>query len=472
MRAISVAAAQIGGTPSDRGHAEFSSVGPTTVSLRLKPDVTAPGVDVLSSVTGGGWAALSGTSMAAPHVAGAAALLAQRHPTWTVAELKSALMQGAVDVVDAKNRALPPTFQGGGVVALGRSDRPLVFAEPSSVSFGLLEGGARNVSIALADGGGGAGTWGVTVEKLQSAPGVSLALATAQVTVPGELAFEIRVAGKPRAGDLSGYLVLRRGGDVRRIPYWGRRTGQRLVIHRMGILRRPGVYRSTTAMRPSLVSRYRYPETPRGVGVTTTLRGPERVFRLHLTKRVANFGVVITQRGRGSRVEPRMVAALDENRLTGFAGLPVNHNPYMDEFREGVLVAGALSPVPGDYAVVFDSAARAGAGTFTFRFWVNDVTAPVLRLRTRSVASGSPVLVSATDAGAGVYPESIRIIVDGTSSRGTLRGGLLSIPTGGLSAGTHRLRARVSDYQESKNTENVARILPNTRWLTTTFTIR
>ena len=206
--------------------------------------------------------------------------------------------------------------------------------------------------------------------------------------------------------------------------------------------------------------------------MTTTLRGPERVFRLRLTKRVANFGVVITQRGRGSRVEPRVVAALDENRLTGFAGLPVNHNPYMDEFRDGVLVAGALSPVPGEYAVVFDSAARAGAGTFTFRYWINDVTAPVLRLRTRSVASGSPVLVSATDAGAGVYPESIRIIVDGTSSRGTLRGGVLAIPTGGLSAGTHRLRLRVSDYQESKNTENVARILPNTRWLTATFTVR
>ena len=71
-----------------------------------------------------------------------------------------------------------------------------------------------------------------------------------------------------------------------------------------------------------------------------------------------------------------------------------------------------------------------------------------------------------------MYPGSIRIFVDGTSTRGTLRGGLLSIPTGGLSTGRHRLRIRASDYQESKNTENVARILPNTRWLTATFTIR
>ena len=71
----------------------------------------------------------------------------------------------------------------------------------------------------------------------------------------------------------------------------------------------------------------------------------------------------------------------------------------MDGFHEPVLAAGALSPLPGEYAVVFDSAARAGAGAFTFRYWVDDVKPPVLRLRTPSVVAGKPVLVSATDAG-------------------------------------------------------------------------
>ena len=171
------------------------------------------------------------------------------------------------------------------------------------------------------------------------------------------------------------------------------------------------------------------------------------------------------------RVEPRVVVALDENRLTGFAGLPVNRNPYMDEFHQSVPVAGVLSPRPGEYAAVFDSATRGGAGAFTFRYWVNDMTPPTLRLRTRSVRVGRPAVVAVIDAGSGVYPESIRITVDGSSRRGTLRGRLLSIPTGGLTAGTHRLRVRASDYQESKNTENVARILPNTRWFTATFTV-
>jgi hypothetical protein len=46
------------------------------------------------------------------------------------------------------------------------------------------------------------------------------------------------------------------------------------------------------------------------------------------------------------------------------------------------------------------------------------------------------------------------------------------VDTSGLSAATHRLRLQVSDYQETKNTENVSRILPNTRVLTATFTVR
>ena len=166
------------------------------------------------------------------------------------------------------------------------------------------------------------------------------------------------------------------------------------------------------------------------------------------------------------------MAGLDENRLTGYAGLPVNHNPYMDEFREGVLAAGALSPTPGEYSVVFDSAAKAGAGPFMFRYWVNDVEPPVLRLRTRTVTGGSAILVAATDTGAGVYPESIVATVDGDLARARFHHGVVSISTGGLAPGSHRVGLRVSDYQEAKNTENVGPILPNTRTLSVGFRIR
>ena len=467
---IAVGAVDVGGSPTTRTHAEFSSVGPTTISLRLKPDVAAPGVDVLSSVPGGGWSEFSGTSMAAPHIAGSAALLRQRHPSWSAEQVKSALVQSGVDALESRDRSAGPRFQGGGVVALVRADQPLLFARPTALSFGLLER-TRTVTRALAleDAGGGAGAWKVEIVTRAKPRGVHVVVPPT-ASVPGPLIVALSAAARATAGDVDAYIELRRGGEVRRIPLWGRVSASALAKHRVGTLVRPGVYRSTTASRPALVSRYRYPETPSGVGVTTTLRGPERVFRFRIAKRVANAGVVITQQR--SRVEPRVVAALDENRLTGYAGLPVNRNPYMDDFHGSVLAAGVLSPLPGEYAAVFDSAVRGGAGAFTFRFWINDVKPPVLRLRTSRVNAGAPVLVSATDAGAGVYPESIRIAVDGTSRSGALRGGLLSISTAGLPAGTHRLRLRVSDYQESKNTENVARILPNTRWFTATFTIR
>ncbi|MEV5613326.1 S8 family serine peptidase [Streptomyces sp. NPDC052225] len=125
--------------------ADFSSTGPRVGDGAVKPDVTAPGVDITAAAAPGsvidqevgekpaGYLTISGTSMATPHVAGAAAILKQEHPDWTYQELKGAL------VGSAKGGKYTPFQQGSGRVQVDRAIKQTVFAEPVSVSFGVAQ---------------------------------------------------------------------------------------------------------------------------------------------------------------------------------------------------------------------------------------------------------------------------------------------------------------------------------------------
>ena len=100
--------------------ADFSSRGPAGYDV-LKPDLAAPGVDVLAAYAGStltGFetltAAISGTSMASPHTAGAAALMRQLHPSWTVPEIKSALTMTATRSVLLEDQLTPADPLAGG----------------------------------------------------------------------------------------------------------------------------------------------------------------------------------------------------------------------------------------------------------------------------------------------------------------------------------------------------------------------
>src|SRR5688572_19198036 len=79
----------VGSSESNDQLALYSSRGPSSPGWDLKPEVVAPGSSILSAGVGGGTFVASGTSMAAPHVAGAAALLLQLHPDWSPADVKS-----------------------------------------------------------------------------------------------------------------------------------------------------------------------------------------------------------------------------------------------------------------------------------------------------------------------------------------------------------------------------------------------
>ena len=170
-------------------------------------------------------------------------------------------------------------------------------------------------------------------------------------------------------------------------------------------------------------------------------------------------------------VSPRIVHAGDENRLVGYPGLPAEINPYVGTPIVYPVVAAVL-PTPGAYDLVFDTPAGARPGSFTFRFWVNDTTPPTVRALQRSVRRGGALRVSVTDAGSGVDPRMLRVRLDGKAARYTFRNGVVSVATAGVAAGSHQLTVRASDYEESKNNENVGPVLPNTRTLATTVVVR
>ncbi len=115
------AALTVGAVDRDDVLADFSSRGPRVGDGAIKPEITAPGVEIVAAQADGtelgpvvapGYVALSGTSMATPHVAGAAALLVQQNPTWTPAQLKADL------VATAKPSAATPVWHQG----VGRVD--------------------------------------------------------------------------------------------------------------------------------------------------------------------------------------------------------------------------------------------------------------------------------------------------------------------------------------------------------------
>ncbi|MFC3891437.1 S8 family serine peptidase [Lentzea rhizosphaerae] len=135
------AALTVGAVTRDNALADFSGRGPRAGDEAIKPDITAPGVDIVAARArnatvgepGQSHLPLSGTSMATPHVAGAAAILAGAHPDWSADQLKAALMSSAVP----KDR-LTVFEQGAGRVDVAAAVKATVTASPPSLSLGVV----------------------------------------------------------------------------------------------------------------------------------------------------------------------------------------------------------------------------------------------------------------------------------------------------------------------------------------------
>src|SRR5690606_34108692 len=113
------ATATIGATDATDTLADFSSRGPSG-AMTLKPEIVAPGYEIMSDVPAalgvdGDQYRMSGTSMAAPHVAGAAALLAQARPDLTGAQLRATLI-GSARQLDSPAADASPSAQGAGTL--------------------------------------------------------------------------------------------------------------------------------------------------------------------------------------------------------------------------------------------------------------------------------------------------------------------------------------------------------------------
>lgn len=164
----------------------------------LKPDVAAPGDTIASALTGSGSGvlAISGTSMASPHVAGIGALVRQAHPDWSVAEVKAAVVNTAgADVYSRDGQQGPiaaPNRVGAGRVdaaaAVGNQVLALVPDDPGQVSanFGVVEAAGPvtlSKTIKVVNKGASAVRYGAAYQPVTTMPGVSYQVSSGSVDI-------------------------------------------------------------------------------------------------------------------------------------------------------------------------------------------------------------------------------------------------------------------------------------------------
>ncbi|GIF72590.1 S8 family serine peptidase [Asanoa siamensis] len=200
------AALTVGAVDRDDRLAEFSSQGPRVGDGALKPEITAPGVDILAarsqytSEGEGPYLTMSGTSMATPHVVGAAALLAAKHPDLTGAQLKDLLTSTARQTPDYS------AFQAGsGRLDAAAAARTGVFASATAYA-GQNEGGPVRRPVTYTN----LGVSPVTLTLSIAAPGVpadTFRLSADRVTVPPRGTATVTVTIDPKAAGSSGFTA-------------------------------------------------------------------------------------------------------------------------------------------------------------------------------------------------------------------------------------------------------------------------
>jgi minor extracellular serine protease Vpr len=201
--------------------AGFSSRGPGPFLNNIKPDVTAPGVNVYSSVFDNKFEMFQGTSMATPHVAGAAALLLQDRPDLSPADVKSLLGNNAerdvwADVVGGTLAGVMD--RGGGRIDLVRAFDAETTFDPMSLSFGSHNGNrqvSESITVEVWNLSETSKTYSITTAD----PNLSLSTEVLMVAAGATGTFTVTLS--VRGGSLSeGDVSVSDGTTTHLIPFW------------------------------------------------------------------------------------------------------------------------------------------------------------------------------------------------------------------------------------------------------------
>ncbi|MDB6160653.1 MAG: putative in family peptidase [Gammaproteobacteria bacterium] len=215
----------------------FSSRGPGPGGTHFKPEISAPGFSIVSTAVGTGTEGVSfqGTSMAAPHVTGSAALLRQLHPKFGPGAIKALLLNSTVNANPSGDTDL--ARQGVGVVRVDRAAALTSYASPGGVSFGRLNPVVpivRSRSVKLTDFGGHSRFFTVKSVPHKTYPGVQVSCPSSVTVRPNRsnefdinLSFDPRVALTKGVSDnwfiseteVDGWCVLSDGKDTLRVGY-------------------------------------------------------------------------------------------------------------------------------------------------------------------------------------------------------------------------------------------------------------
>jgi minor extracellular serine protease Vpr len=262
----------------------FSSYGPAP-DLSMKPDLSAPGGQVYSTypLEQGGYANLSGTSMAAPHVAGTVALILQKYPALKgdVRAVRALLQNTASNLPYAANPALGAEVvqrQGAGMIGVPQALTAEALVTPSRLPLGETDGAktatltiknnaARDLTYTLTHVSAmalGSTTFALTAITSNTASTVSFATPTVTVPANGTATFDVTIEANsalPSNSLFSGFITLTpdAGGVTLSVPYSGFK----------------GDYQSTVTMSFAALIRGRVFSTPQTDGLVFTMVGTD-----------------------------------------------------------------------------------------------------------------------------------------------------------------------------------------------------